>query len=69
MTALLEEAIRETNSLPNGEQDFLASLLLANIRDTRLWDTQFAASRDVLEEMFDEAMEEYRAGRTSAVNA
>ena len=69
MTALLEEAIRETNSLPNVEQDFLASLLLENIRDTRLWNTQFAASKDVLEEMFDEAMEEYRAGRTTPVSA
>ena len=51
------------------EQDFVAALLLANIRDSRQWDAQFAASKDVLEELFDEAMEEYRAGRTTPINA
>lgn len=69
MTALLEEAIRETISLPESEQDFIASLLLENIRDARQWDARFAASKDVLEELFDEAMEEYKAGRTTPINA
>ena len=41
-------------------QDFLAALLLENIRDAQHWDAQFAASKDVLEELFDEAMEEYK---------
>lgn len=69
MTALLEEAIRETTALPESEQDFVAALVLENIRDSRQWDAQFAASKDVLEELFDEAMEEYRAGRTTPINA
>lgn len=69
MTALLEEAIRETTGLPEREQDFVAALVLENIRDSRQWDAQFAASKDVLEELFDEAMEEYREGRTTPINA
>ncbi len=69
MTALLEEAIRETVSLPETEQDFIASLLLENIRDASQWDAQFAASKDVLEELFDEATEEYKVGRAIPINA
>lgn len=69
MTALLEHAIEETKVLSDTEQDFIAALLLENIRDTKQWDAQFAASKDVLEELFDEAMEEYQQGRTTAIKA
>jgi hypothetical protein len=69
MTALLQEAIRETKGLSESEQDFVATLLLANIHDARQWDAEFAASKDVLEELFDEATEEYRASRTTEIRA
>ena len=69
MTALMERAIGEASVLPESEQDFLAALLLENIRDAQHWDAQFAASKDVLEELFDEAMEEYRQGRTIPIKA
>ena len=69
MTALLERAIQETEVLSDTEQDFLAALLLENIRDTQHWDAQFAASKDVPEELFDEATAEYKAGRTTAINS
>ena len=69
MTVLMERAIRETTELSESEQDFLATLLLENIQDAKQWEEQFASSRDVLEELFDEAMEEYHAGRTTPVNA
>ncbi len=67
MTTLLEEAIKETKALSSSEQDFVAALLLENIRDTRQWDAQFAGSKDVLEELFDEATEEHKTGLTTAV--
>ena len=69
MTALLEKAIQETQTLSEAEQDFVAALLIENIQDARQWDTQFAASQDVLEEMYDEAMEAYQAGRTTPLTA
>ena len=62
MTALLEEAFQQTQTLPDDAQDWLAALLLENLRDARQWDAQFAASPDVLEELFDEADADYRAG-------
>ena len=69
MTALLEHAIQETQSLSDTEQNFLASVLLENIRDAQHWDAQFAASQDVLEELFDEAAAEYQSGQTTEINA
>ena len=69
MTALLEQAIQETNRLSESEQDFVATLLLQNIRDNQHWEMQFSASKDVLEELLDEAMADYQAGRTTPVNA
>ena len=67
MTALLERAIQETEALSDTDQDFLAALLLENIQDAKQWDAQFAASKDVLEKLFDEATAEYEAGRTAAI--
>ncbi len=69
MTALLEKAIQETQTLSEAEQDFVAALLIENIQDARQWDAQFAASKDVLEEMYDEAMEAYQAGRTTPLTS
>jgi hypothetical protein len=69
MTALLEKAIQETQTLSEAEQDFVAALVIENIQDTRQWDAQFAASKDVLEELFDEAIEAYQTGRTTPLNA
>ncbi len=65
MTALLEHAIQETKVLSDTKQDFLAELLLENIRDAQHWEAQFSASKDVLEELFDEAMEDYQKGPPS----
>ena len=69
MTALMERAIEETKVLTESEQDFLASLLLENIQDAKHWDAQFTSFKDVLEELFDEAREEYKQGRTTPIKA
>ena len=69
MTALMEKAIKETAKLSDEEQDLVASLVLDTIRDTRRWDAQFARTKDVLEELYDEAMEEYNAGKTTPINS
>lgn len=69
MTTLLTEAVKQTEALPEIKQDFWVALLLANIRDTQEWDAQFAASLDVLEEMYDEAIADDKAGRTWSLDA
>jgi len=38
-------------------------------RDELVWDAQFAASRDVLEDLYDEITADHEAGRTTPVRA
>ncbi len=37
--------------------------------DEQVWDAQFAGSRDVLEELFDEITADHEAGRTAPIQA
>ena len=69
MTALMEKAIKETAKLSDEEQDLVASVVLDTIRDNRQWDAKFARTKDVLEELYDEATEEYSAGKTIPIDA
>lgn len=64
MTALLEKAISKASSLPDEQQDALASLLLDEIEDGARWDAAFAGSQDTLASLAAEAMNEHRAGET-----
>ena len=64
MTALLEKAVSKAASLPNDQQDALASLLLDEIEDDARWDASFAKSKGALSALAAEAMEEHRAGET-----
>ena len=64
MTALLEKAVSKAASLPNDQQDALASLLLDEIEDDARWDASFAKSKSILSTLAAEAMEEHRAGET-----
>ncbi len=68
MTALLEKAIQQTTSLPDEKQDYLAQLLLDALDDL-MWDSQFAASQDVLAMLADEANADFEAGRTKRIGA
>ena len=38
-------------------------------RDEQAWDVQFAGSRDVLEELYDEITADHEAGRTVPIQA
>lgn len=64
MTSLLEQALEEVRKLLPAEQDAIASLILEEIRDERLWDETFARSQDKLARMAEKAREDIRAGRT-----
>jgi hypothetical protein len=64
MTTLLEQAFAEAAKLPAQEQDSLAAWLMEELRSERRWAQLFASSEDVLAQLADEALEEYRAGRT-----
>lgn len=64
MTELLEQAIARLKTLNPEQQDALATRILEEIEDEIRWDVSFANSPDTLAKLADEALEEYRAGKT-----
>ena len=64
MTQLLEEAMRAVRTLPEDQQDAIAAAIMAEIEDEAKWGASFARSHDLLAKMSEEAVAEYRAGRT-----
>ena len=64
MTTLLQHAFEEAQQMPEGEQDALAEILLAEIASDRRWNETFAATGDALDKLADEALAEFEAGQT-----
>ena len=64
MTKLLEKALERISSLPQEEQDAIASQILAELEDEAAWAERFATQRDTLRRLADEALAEHREGRT-----
>ena len=64
MTELLEKAFAEASKLPQEAQDMLAKMLLDDLAAEEKWDETFAGSQDELAALADEALAEYRSGRT-----
>ena len=68
MTRLLEEAIAKASRLADGEQDALAAILLDEMESDARWRESFAASADELSALADEALAEFRAGKTKPLD-
>ena len=64
MTALLEKAVNQIKALPPEEQDAVASLILEEIKSEKRWDELFAGSQGQLARLAEEAIAEYKAGKT-----
>ncbi len=64
MTELLKKAFDAVSALPPERQNALANLILAEIEDEQRWDEAFAGSQDKLAAMANEAIAEYKAGKT-----
>ena len=64
MTKLLEKALEKIASLPEEEQDAIAAEVLAELEDEAAWRKQFAAHRDELGRLANEALSEHRQGET-----
>jgi hypothetical protein len=67
MTKLLEKAFTEAAKLPELEQDRLANWILEELASDERWQKLLAASEDILSQLADEALDEYRAGKTEAL--
>jgi len=69
MGKLLERAIEEAHKLSEDEQEAIGAWLLAEIESERRWDELFSRPpSEALERMAAEALEDYRAGRTSPLD-
>ena len=64
MTKLLQKAFELARSLPDKEQDALAALVIDEMGSDRRWQEAFDSSADALDRLADEALAEYRAGKT-----
>jgi len=64
MTQLLEQAFAEAAKLPDLQQNRLAKWLMGELLTEKKWDSSFAESENLLEELANEALKEHRAGKT-----
>lgn len=64
MTKLLEKALKEVAKLPEAEQDAVAAIVLDELASEQRWAESFAKSQDKLARLAEEALAEYKAGRT-----
>ncbi len=68
MTKLLEKAFKEASKLPEMKQNALAKWLLEELHSEAKWENAFAESKDALEKLADEALEERRKGETTPLD-
>ncbi|MGQ0652431.1 MAG: hypothetical protein ACT4P4_09220 [Betaproteobacteria bacterium] len=64
MTKLLEKALEQVAKLPASEQDAMAAIVLEELASEQRWSESFAKSQDQLAKLAEEALAEYKAGRT-----
>ena len=68
MTKALKKAFEAVSRLPDAEQDELAAAILEELEADERWEAAFAGSQDALERLADDALEEYRAGRSEPLD-
>jgi ubiquinone biosynthesis protein Coq4 len=64
MTTLLTEAFQKASTLPEETQDQLAQEMIAEIEWENRWDKSLTESRDKLDLLAENALHEYKSGRT-----
>ena len=64
MTKLLEWAVEKVKTLPDDEQNTIATLILEELDDEARWNRAFSASQEGLAKLAAEAIAEDDAGQT-----
>jgi hypothetical protein len=67
MTGLLERALKRIESLPEKEQDTIASQILEMIEDEDSCERSFQENRETFRALAEEAIEEHRRGETRPI--
>jgi len=68
MTKALQKAFEVASQLPDREQDDLAAAIIEEVRAEAAWEKALSASLPELERLAEEALQEYRAGRTKPLD-
>jgi hypothetical protein len=68
MTQALSAAIATAAKLPEEERDALASILLEEMESEERWRSLFADSQNLLEQMANQAMQDFQAGRVETID-
>jgi hypothetical protein len=68
MTALLEKPMNQVKRLTPEEQDVMAALILEEIESEKRWDELFAGSQGQLARLAEQAITEYKAGKTKPLD-
>ncbi len=68
MTVLLEKAMNQVKRLTPEEQDVMAALILEEIESETRWDELFAGSQGQLARLAEQAITEYKAGKTEPLD-
>ncbi len=68
MTKTLEKAFKVASKLPEAEQEALAAAILQELAAEERWKESFGRSEKQLERLADEALDEYRGGRTKPLD-
>ena len=67
MTTLLEEAMKRVTSLPQDEQNAIASQIFETIEDEDTWRRKLASSPQPLRALAEEALAEDQRGETRPI--
>jgi hypothetical protein len=65
MTKLWKKVSKTIERLPEGEQDAMAAILLEEVESEERWVAAFSESQELLAELAEEALAEYRVGKTT----
>ena len=68
MTQIVEKAIAELTKLAPEDQEAFARWMLEELDDEERWQKAFDQSADLLAQLADEALSEYRAGKTEPLD-
>ncbi len=68
MTKLLEKAFKNASKLSDVEQNALAKWLLEELEAERKWEKTFAESEDILDQLADKAIGDYKRGKTTPLH-
>lgn len=66
MTSLLEKAVNKISKLPESEQDEIAKIILDELEDEKEWYNKFSNSQNELSILADEALKEFKEGKTKS---